>query len=106
MDPFPIYYSISQIAERVGFSRNTVDNWYRDGELSRPAPVLRIGDDLRIPWSNVADFLKRHALPGNAEKPVRTRAIKVRVVEDGVRARNAGELRRKLAMQEASEVVR
>ncbi len=97
-DPCPVYYSLADLVERLAFSYTTVRGWYLAGEFSGPAPVVRVGSDIRIPWSNVQSFLQRNTVHFEP-RAVRERRIADRQLEPGVPARNAGELRRKIKLR-------
>lgn len=97
-DQFQVYYSLADIAQRVGLSYTTIHNRYQAGEFSMPGTVMDFGSDIRIPWSNVEAWLSRHAI-NFPRREVPTRDVVDRNIAPGVPARNAGELRRKLKLQ-------
>lgn len=83
-----LFYSVRELSFLLRFSESTIRRRIRDGDFSPPgedgapdlANILDVDGDLRIPASGVIFFQRQHALVWNA----------------GVKARNLGELRRKL----------
>lgn len=102
-DHFQVYYSLVDIAQRVGLSYTTIWNRYQAGEFSMPGTVLNFGSDIRIPWSNVEAWLSRHALTF-PPREVPMRDVVYRNISPGISARNEGELRRKINKSQGGTV--
>ena len=98
-DPFPVFYSPRDIAERLGVGYRTVQRWVAQGAFGPRSELLMIGGDLRIPWSAIQAFLDRQRMPEVSQRAVELREIRTRTLTEGVRARNEGELRRKVCTQ-------
>lgn len=88
-----LYYSISELCCIYRFSDKTVRDWVKSGRFSPPGPdekpdltnILDIGGDLRVPASGCLYFQANHPLKYDL----------------GIRARNAGEMRRKIKQKES-----
>ena len=51
------YYAPKQIAETLGFKRDTVYGWIKSGELV----AKKIDSDIRVLGANIQDFLNKKA---------------------------------------------
>ncbi len=94
-DPFPVYYSVRDLSQRLGFCTKTIRAWIAGGEFDGPLAIVRINGDFRIPWPNVNRWLQVRAVVGPSPD-VEERDYEERQLEPGIPARNLGELKRKL----------
>ena len=53
-ETLPVFYSVKQVAEKLGLSAKTIRRWIDVGEL----PVHRLGRSIRITESDLITFLK------------------------------------------------
>jgi hypothetical protein len=89
-----LYYSIADLSTLLRFAEKTLRAKIKAGDFSPPGAngepdlgnILEISGELRVPASGVNHFLDRHRL----------------VYDVGVKARNLGELRRKLGKVQTS----
>jgi|GEM_PF-1253740 len=88
MRPVELFYSVSELAILLRFSDATVRRWVKEGRFSPPGEdgkadlsnCLEIGQDIRVPASGVQFFCAHNPLKYDL----------------GIKARNKGELIRKL----------
>jgi len=109
-DPLDIYYTLGSIAERLEFSLKTIRRRLFSGEFGPAEAVLQDGEQLRVPYSGLHFYLRRHQLDRSAAVlEEQRRTMRARLGPDrlehvaAVAARSGGELRRKvMVMEEAS----
>ncbi|MCK7626589.1 helix-turn-helix domain-containing protein [Streptomyces sp. RS10V-4] len=84
------FYSVEQVAERLGLHVRTVRNYVRDGRL----PAVRIGKQYRIAREDLETFTGRpmSAPEEGAERPARHTEASSIVEVEGVDARTADRL--------------
>lgn len=107
-EPFELYYSIADVAERLRIAPSVIRRDVMAGAFGPVGPsggLFFRGRELRIPWSRVRAYLLGHssrpaAAVAAAEKRLRilaaSRGDAPRAVSGGVSARTLGELARKL----------
>jgi hypothetical protein len=102
-DPLDVYYAISSVADRLEFSEKTVRRRLFAGEFGPTEAVLLDGEHLRVPYSGLHFYLRRHQLDrGPAILQSQRELMQRRLGRErgdfiaGVPARSEGELRRKV----------
>lgn len=75
-----LYYSVRELAFLLRFGETTIRRWLKEKQFGPLDLVLDVAGDIRVPASGVNEFTKAHPLKYDL----------------GVRARNRGELLRKL----------
>ena len=106
-DPLDVYYALGSVAERLEFSVKTVRRRLFAGEFGPPEAVLQDGEQLRVPYSGLHYYLRRHQLDRCAavlEEQRRVMRAKLGPERERldqaptVVARSPGEMRRKVAL--------
>ena len=57
--PTERYLTITEIADRLGFHRNTVKKWIETGQLA----AVKIGKEYRVRPVDLEEFLRRRSTP-------------------------------------------
>lgn len=92
-DPFPCWYSLADVAARLGVSRRTVLRAV-EADAGLRGSARRMFGEVFLPWPALSGWLE--ARPGFEARPVGGRVVGGRFLRGPTRARSEGELRRRL----------
>lgn len=106
---FEVYFSVGEVAARLGKSQRTIKRWAEKGDLGT---VWRLGGELMMAESSLLVFLDRHIEDfSGVAREIRRKAFERQLgrppgrgpFPPGIAARTEGELRRKMSEKQGGD---